>query len=398
METAEAKARSAVEFVWNGQDGLFELARSPQRRRYYSRAEALDSLPGNRYFAPLARKRPGSKKKDVAGTGNILWADIDHLEGLEDRLCRLSPIRPSLVVFSGRKGFWVYLKLSEAIPTDEIEVLNRGLEVLLDADHCYNRDRLARLPGSIHQESGKRADVVEFSGLVYSYRDLVFLKDHAPARTSRPAEPTFDGTAPFLTSFAGLPRLSSDLWLYIERSPRRGEYDYDRSEMEQKIFTALTYQDWTDDEIIGFATARKLPRHLQEWAKRKNYSWTERSIRKAREWVAEHPRTNPDPSTTNGMCIGSDSKESYTHTDRHKALRLVTGSQTTQQLVQAWMAELPNHPSEATAYRMLKQFKNRGLISKNGRVWELTDLGKHHTATKMDYLMVLPKIRDKQAS
>ena len=24
--------------------------------------------------------------------------------------------------------------------------------------------------------------------------------------------------------------------------------------------------------------------------------------------------------------------------------------------------------------------------------------GKHHTATKMDYLMVLPKIRDKQAS
>ncbi len=62
------------------------------------------------------------------------------------------------------------------------------------------------------------------------------------------------------------------------------------------------------------------------------------------------------------------------------------------------MAELPNHPSEATAYRMLKQFKNQGLISKNGRVWELTALGKHHTATKMDYLMVLPKIRDKQAS
>jgi hypothetical protein len=43
------------------------------------------------------------------------------------------------------KGFWVYLKLNESIPTDEIELLNRGLEVLLDADRCHNRDRIARL-------------------------------------------------------------------------------------------------------------------------------------------------------------------------------------------------------------------------------------------------------------
>jgi hypothetical protein len=175
------------------------------------------------------------------------------------------------------------------------------------------------------------------------------------------------------------------------------EYGYDRSDMEQAIFTALAYQGWTDEEIITFATVYRLPRHLQEWARHKDYSWTNRSLRGVRQWMEEHP-PSPTPSIEKGMCIGSDSKGSYSHTDRNKALRLVTGAQTTRELGHTWMTELPNHPSESTAYRMLKQFKKHGIISKKASLWELTDLGRHHTATKMNYLMVLPKIRDEQAS
>ena len=59
--------------------------------------------------------------------------------------------------------------------------------------------------------------------------------------------------------------------------------------MEQKIFTALAYQGWTDDEIITFATHYRLPRHVQEWARHKDYSWTNRSLRKVREHIAVHP-------------------------------------------------------------------------------------------------------------
>jgi hypothetical protein len=119
-------ARRAVEFIWEGQDGLFELAHYPHERAHYTKTEALDSLVGHRYVAPLARKSRGSKKENVADVGNVLWADIDSLDGFDDRLQRLLPIRPSLVVFSGMKGFWIYLKLSEFVPTKKIESLNSG--------------------------------------------------------------------------------------------------------------------------------------------------------------------------------------------------------------------------------------------------------------------------------
>jgi hypothetical protein len=78
MDT-KTTARRAVESICERQDGLFELAYLPNQRVHYTKREALDSLAGNRYFAPLARKTRGSKKEDVADTGNVLWADIDSL-------------------------------------------------------------------------------------------------------------------------------------------------------------------------------------------------------------------------------------------------------------------------------------------------------------------------------
>jgi hypothetical protein len=44
-----------------------------------------------------------------------------------------------------------------------------------------------------------------------------------------------------------------------------------------------------DEQIITFANVYRLPRHLQEWAKHKKYSWTERGLKKARVWADQHP-------------------------------------------------------------------------------------------------------------
>jgi hypothetical protein len=168
----------ALEFLWSGQSGLFELARkngARVQRHLYAKEEALLSLAGNNYFGPLARASYGSKKEDVAEVGNVLWADIDEPDGLEKRLARL-PIRPSLLIFSGNRGFWAYWRLTQPISSDEIEVWNRGVADRLDADRgACDRTQLARLPGSYRVETGKFAEVVEFSGATYEPALLAFL-------------------------------------------------------------------------------------------------------------------------------------------------------------------------------------------------------------------------------
>ena len=102
-------ARDAVAFLWQGQDGYFEIAQRVSRRIVLERDEALTRLDGMNFFAPLARKTIGSTKKDVADQGNVLWADLDSLDGKE-RISKRLPVTPSLVVFSGKKGYWTYFK------------------------------------------------------------------------------------------------------------------------------------------------------------------------------------------------------------------------------------------------------------------------------------------------
>ena len=45
-------------------------------------------------------------------------------------------LTPSAIVYSGNKGYWAYIKLSEPVPVLKIEHLNRGLACLLDGDNC----------------------------------------------------------------------------------------------------------------------------------------------------------------------------------------------------------------------------------------------------------------------
>jgi hypothetical protein len=253
-------AERFLKFVWEGQSGVFELCPWPNSREHFDRSTALASLRGKRFFAPLARRHPGSTKADVAEVGNVLWADIDDLEArnLINARLRAYHLAPSALVFSGQKGYWVYIKLSVPIPTPQIEHLNKGLATLLDGDRCWNCDRIARLPGSIHPDSGNTAAVVAFSEAVYTQTQLAFLSDLADSAPQATSATTVHATATVRVQFPAAPRLGQRARMYVRQCPRKGE-GYDRSKEEQRIFYTLAGQGWTDEQIISFADAHRLP-------------------------------------------------------------------------------------------------------------------------------------------
>jgi hypothetical protein len=135
------------------------------------------------YFAVNPLKRPMSKKAgkaDVASS-DWLWVDLDPLDGAElnlerqemlalltDRLPQGLP-EPTWIIDSGR-GYWAFWKLRTPRPVDgvgprtiDVENYGRGIEKAFPGrgDDCRNIDRVARLPGTINQRTGRRAWVVE---------------------------------------------------------------------------------------------------------------------------------------------------------------------------------------------------------------------------------------------
>jgi hypothetical protein len=65
-------------------------------------------------------------------------------------------IPPSFVVNSGG-GFGVFWRLEyEAENWPAIELINQSLEDLLAGDHCWNIDRLMRVPGSVNYPNAKK--------------------------------------------------------------------------------------------------------------------------------------------------------------------------------------------------------------------------------------------------
>jgi hypothetical protein len=169
-----------LEFLWSGQDGFFELARKRDgeyARRLCARADALSSLAGNDYFGPLARAST-TLPPIVCNEGNVLWADIDDPEDLNERLESEIKERPSVLVESGNRGFWAYWKLSHPVPAPTIESWNRGIARRLGADlGSCERTQLARLPGSHRPETGRVATVAAFSGTVYGPEELAYLRE-----------------------------------------------------------------------------------------------------------------------------------------------------------------------------------------------------------------------------
>lgn len=108
-------------------------------------------------------------KTDIARAG-WLHVDIDSdatdAEGLEhdldmllasltDKLPKGMPA-PTCIVFSGN-GYWGFWKLKDPVliegteaKWEDFELYNKRLEQVFGGDHCFNVDRIARLPGTIN--------------------------------------------------------------------------------------------------------------------------------------------------------------------------------------------------------------------------------------------------------
>lgn len=155
-------------------------------------------------------------------------------------------IFPSAIVFSGNRSPHLYFKLNQLMPCSEIEALNRSLAARLDGDRSViNIDRVMRHPGSVHEKTGKIAEMLSFSAHVIPVDDLLALRGEAATR-----EGLTVGTIP-----RGLARERSGDWL--EAANELGGWherrDLDLGEPSRWGFTPTAGRQVSLDENRGLS-------------------------------------------------------------------------------------------------------------------------------------------------
>ena len=143
---------------------------------------------------PAADKK--ACKEDVSELA-FLHVDLDvkqgpleeGLAGIRARLADFAP-RPSGIIFSGG-GYWAFWRLDEPLylggaeaQIAEAELYNRQLEIVLGGDHCFNVDRVCRIPGTINLPDKAKRD----RGRTSSLATIVELRPgHHPLHDFTPA-------------------------------------------------------------------------------------------------------------------------------------------------------------------------------------------------------------------
>ncbi len=145
--------------------GLYELRVARSSVGAFLPGTVLSDVVGGkyRYAGLLPRLREGAKREDVVSVGNLLWLDVDSPDALQSLdVFRDAGLPVSLVMASGH-GYWFFWKLTELIHIDVLEDWNRSLnmyarERIPDVDKgCWNRSRVARLAGTVHERTGVEA-------------------------------------------------------------------------------------------------------------------------------------------------------------------------------------------------------------------------------------------------
>lgn len=130
----------------------------------------------NIYFSVNETNREIVKKanKEDMSFANWLHVDIDPADGqditeereralsnLTDRLPKGLP-KPTVILFSGG-GYQAFWRLKTPVKIDgnlqlaeEFELYNRRLEQIFGGDHCFNVDRIMRLPGTVNVPDAKK--------------------------------------------------------------------------------------------------------------------------------------------------------------------------------------------------------------------------------------------------
>ncbi|MAD98740.1 MAG: putative primase [Prokaryotic dsDNA virus sp.] len=140
--------KEAYEFIEkeNGKRNLYFLVNETNRE--------IDTKPSKTdiYQAGWLHVDIDSSATDEEG----LEHDLDMLlSSLTDKLPKGMP-KPTAIVFSGN-GYWGFWKLKKPVliegtesKWEDFELYNKRLEQVFGGDHCFNVDRIARLPGTIN--------------------------------------------------------------------------------------------------------------------------------------------------------------------------------------------------------------------------------------------------------
>lgn len=177
------------------------------------------------------------------------------------------PVPPSVIIFSGGGygAFWLMANPVEVKDNiEELESYNQQLERDLQGDHCWNIDRIMRLPGTVNipdPKKSKKGRVEVVSNIVkadwnYLY-DLAQFKQYKEEKKTRKKKVLKE----------------EDDWLdrIIKFGPDHEgprSYDRDRSKALWAVCCALVRRNHTIDEIVAIISnkSNKISDHLYDQA------------------------------------------------------------------------------------------------------------------------------------
>lgn len=410
MNEEDDEERRALDLIFRGQAGRFCFTTADfvgvtgPYGDFFTGIDEVPDLSPYTYFTPIPLRVKRRLKENAVRSTNILFAEFDNpavrkkqvstvgeaarfivsvRRGLED-----IGLLPSLAVYSGNRGVHAYWKLDDHIPTADVPDLHRSLASSCEGGdlNCVGLAQLLRVPGGLNETSGGRAGVVWLTGEVYSpepFYDLLKRRKPSSKKTKQQkmkknvaaedANRTQREVPPFApVPYPAEPKLSDALWDYIaaqQQVPHSDGGRYDRHRYEFRIFFSLIGQGWSDAEILSFAFEFRLPRHTQEWERRRG-RWTYDALDNARRWLREKGvETRPEggPVRFQGFDypVGSDfgfespSRDGSPWVERGEVIWLIHGQKT-----EEWIGSVREVSgcSNETGYRILKQFVLAGYV------------------------------------
>jgi len=269
---------------------------------------------------PTIAKHP--KKTEIVFI-NFIHVDLDLPDGqpttqenLNRLLFRIQALRPAphLLVFSGG-GYQALWRLTERLPADEwierVEATNREIEKQISGDHCFNVNRILRVPGTINIPNAKK--LAKHPGRLPTLATIVsadwsarwsYATDPVPrladdfidlptaAEDDDQDEPDEDGTI-----IHHRPRELGSLSRKLQRAIKTGDttaYMGDRSRLVLFIVASLVRLGWNDAEITPFILDPQYPSSAHCRAKPTPAREAQRQIDKVRRKVAEDWLRNED--------------------------------------------------------------------------------------------------------
>src|SRR5215212_4672073 len=236
----------------------------------------------------LTEKR---RVKDNAAAVRSLWGELDGVEVPNGEL------KPTAVVESSPGHYHVYWRLTDAIPADTAEQLNKRLAHKIGADPSgFDLTQLLRVPGTTNYKYEERPVVEPLAldgGRDYPLGDLDRIlppipeaNGHSKASEEGPDEPTEEGpgTTPPMTDAEVVRRAESAKNGLGFAKVYRGGGDF-KSDSERDMSLASQLAFWTQDEAQIERIMRGSGCVREKWDKHRTY--LRDTIRKALSGLSE---------------------------------------------------------------------------------------------------------------